>query len=129
MVVVLPAPLGPTRPSTSPCANEKETSLTTVALPKVLVMFWTLTVSIFPLYGTILSQRTPAVGLAQLVVVVKRTVQTKKEHCYLATSAFPLEGAFISYECYLSLNLLNFWPQCRFKSWGRGSNMDPVPGS
>ena len=78
MVVVLPAPLGPTRPSTSPCANEKETSLTTGVLPKVLLMFWTLTVSIFPLFCTILVQGTPVMGLVQPAMGVKRAVQTKK---------------------------------------------------
>ena len=35
-VVVLPAPLGPSRPVTTPSAAEKETSSTAVTLPKRL---------------------------------------------------------------------------------------------
>ena len=40
-VVVLPAPFGPTRPSTSPGAMVKEMRSTAVKAPYCLVRFWT----------------------------------------------------------------------------------------
>src|SRR5450759_109337 len=51
IVVLLPAPLGPSNPKISPLPMVKETPLTASCLPKVLTKFCTVTSTVRPSFG------------------------------------------------------------------------------